>query len=80
MPQATVGPALGGFASLIVCSANLPDKIAIAVDTQMDDGVPNTGTVRGQLHTAGPNPDIAATAASAYAETGANVYTLCRPV
>jgi prepilin-type N-terminal cleavage/methylation domain-containing protein len=77
---ATVGPALGGFVSLIVCSANLPDKIAIAVDTQMDDGVPSTGTVRGQLHTAGPNPDIATSAASSFAETGANVYTLCRSV
>jgi prepilin-type N-terminal cleavage/methylation domain-containing protein len=75
-----VGPALGGFVSLIVCSANLPDKIAIAVDTQMDDGVPNTGTVRGQLHTGGPNPDISTSAASAFAETGANVYTLCRSV
>ena len=75
-----VGPALGGFVSLIVCSANLPDKIAIALDTQMDDGVPNTGTVRGQLHTAGPNPDINTAAAAAYAETGANVYTLCRSV
>ena len=75
-----VGPALGGFVSLIVCSANLPDKIAIAVDTQMDDGVPNTGTVRGQLHTAGPNPDIVSAAASGFAETGANVYTLCRSV
>ena len=58
MPRRRLRPALGGFVSLIVCSANLPDKIAIAVDTQMDDGVPNTGTVRGQLHTAGPNPDI----------------------
>jgi prepilin-type N-terminal cleavage/methylation domain-containing protein len=77
---ATVGPALGGFVSLIVCSANLPDKIAIAVDTQMDDGIPNTGTVRGQLHTGGPNPDIDTSAASGYSETGANVYTLCRSV
>ena len=33
------GVALGGFGGLIVCSANLPDKIATAVDTQMDDGV-----------------------------------------
>jgi len=71
--------ALGGFGGLIVCSAGLPDKIAIAVDTQMDDGVIGTGTVRGQLHTAGPNPNIAAAAdSSAYAETGTNVYTLCR--
>ena len=82
--QATVGPALGGFVSLIVCSANLPDKIAIALDTQMDDGVPNTGTVRGALHTGGPNPDIGGASGMAvstsYAETGANVYTLCRSV
>ena len=82
--QAVVGPALGGFVSLIVCSANLPDKIAIAVDTQMDDGVPNTGTVRGGLHTGGPNPDIGGAAglaaAATYIETGANVYTVCRSV
>ncbi|MGA8006875.1 MAG: prepilin-type N-terminal cleavage/methylation domain-containing protein [Burkholderiales bacterium] len=71
---------LGGFGSLIVCSANLPDKIATAVDTQMDDGTPDKGTVRAILNTAGPNPDIDNTvaAATAYAETGTNVYTLCR--
>ena len=73
------GTSLGGFGGLIICSAGLPDKIAIAVDTQMDDGLVATGTVRGQLHTAGPNPDINSSAdASAYAETGTNVYTLCR--
>jgi prepilin-type N-terminal cleavage/methylation domain-containing protein len=71
--------ALGGFSGIIVCSANLPDKIAIASDTQMDDGVPNAGTVRATLQSA-PNPDIAAatTVAASYAETGTNVYTLCR--
>ena len=76
---ATVGAALGGFVSLIVCSANLPDKIAIAVDTQMDDGVPNTGTVRALLQVA-PNPAIGAAqlATAAYAETGTNIYTVCR--
>jgi len=71
--------ALGGFSALIVCSANMPDKIAIAVDTQMDDGTAATGTVRGQLHAAGPNPAIQDAAPAAnYAETGTNVYTLCR--
>ncbi len=70
---------LGGFGGLIICSAGLPDKIAIAVDTQMDDGLIGTGTVRGQKHTAGPNPNINTAAdSSAYAETGTNVYTLCR--
>src|SRR5687767_4684081 len=27
-----------GFSGLLICSANIPDKIAIATDTQMDDG------------------------------------------
>src|SRR3981189_1518394 len=55
------GAGAGGFSGLIICSANLPDKIAIAVDTQMDDGQRLTGTVRGQLQSA-PNPAIVADA------------------
>jgi prepilin-type N-terminal cleavage/methylation domain-containing protein len=71
--------ALGGFAGIIICSANLPDKIAIAADTQMDDGVSNAGTVRAVAQTA-PNPDVvnATVVAPNYAETGTNLYTLCR--
>ncbi len=71
------GPIMGGFSGLILCSANLPDKIAIAMDTQMDDGVPSTGTVRGDLQAA-PNPNLDNTPQAAYAETGTNVYVLCR--
>jgi prepilin-type N-terminal cleavage/methylation domain-containing protein len=71
------GAGAGGFSGLIICSANLPDKIAIAVDTQMDDGVSLTGTVRGALQAA-PNPAVSAQAAANYAETGTNVYLLCR--
>ena len=81
---APVGPIMGtdaagtgGFSGLIMCSANLPDKIAIAVDTQMDDGVPISGTVRGLLQTA-PNPAPANPATATYAETGTNTYLLCR--
>jgi len=71
----------GGFSGLIICSANLPDKIAIAVDTQMDDGQRLSGTVRGQLQAA-PNPVIVQDAtppgSANYAETGTNTYVLCR--
>lgn len=75
---ATPAPALGGFAGLIVCSANIPDKVAIAIDTQMDDGLIDNGTVRGHIQTS-PNPAIPTTAdATAYAETGTNTYVLCR--
>lgn len=68
-----------GFVGLLICSAGLPDKIAIAVDTQMDDGASNTGTVRSLLQAA-PNPVIGAGQIStpAYAETGTNIYTTCR--
>ena len=34
------------FTSLLLCSANLPDKIAISVDAQTDDGDGKKGTVR----------------------------------
>ena len=67
----------GGFSGLIICSANLNDKIAIAAVVQMDDGVPTTGNVRRQLQTA-PNPDVGKQAAASYAETGTNVYSICR--
>ena len=68
---------LGGFSGLIVCSANIPDKVAIAMDTQMDDGLPGSGTVRAQLQGT-PNPTVAAAAAASYAETGTNTYAICR--
>jgi prepilin-type N-terminal cleavage/methylation domain-containing protein len=79
------GAIFGGFSGLIVCSANLPDKIAIAVDTQMDDGQPATGTVRGLLQAGAPNPvlgagTIATPNATGYAETGTNLYVLCRAI
>jgi prepilin-type N-terminal cleavage/methylation domain-containing protein len=67
-----------GFTSLIICTSNLPDKIAIAVDTQMDDGAIGTGQVRGNLQAA-PNPGTKASAdATAYAENGTNQYLLCK--
>ncbi|HSC95524.1 MAG TPA: prepilin-type N-terminal cleavage/methylation domain-containing protein, partial [Burkholderiales bacterium] len=44
-----------GLNGLIVCSANIPDKIATAVDTQLDDQGSSTGSLRGQLQ-AGANP------------------------
>jgi hypothetical protein len=67
-----------GFTSNIVCSSNLPDKIAIAVDTQMDDSNSTTGQIRGLIQSA-PNPPAAATSPTvAYAETGTNQYLLCK--
>jgi prepilin-type N-terminal cleavage/methylation domain-containing protein len=71
-------PVMNGFSSLIVCSANIPDKVAIAIDTSMDDGVSSTGGVRAELQST-PNPAIGSTSA-AYAETGTNIYVMCRQI
>jgi prepilin-type N-terminal cleavage/methylation domain-containing protein len=70
--------ALTGLFTLIMCSANLPDKIAIAVDSQLDDGDARTGSVRAQAQTTS-NPAINNTVdTNNYAETGTNLYTICR--
>jgi prepilin-type N-terminal cleavage/methylation domain-containing protein len=72
-------PAVAGFTALILCAANYPDKIAISVDAQLDDGIGTTGSVRGMLQTA-PNPPITAAASTAvnYVETGTNQYVVCK--
>src|SRR5262245_1459346 len=43
------------FGGLILCTANLPDKIAISVDSQMDDGKGKAGSVRGKKGSANPS-------------------------
>ena len=65
------------FASLMLCSANLPDKIAISVDSQMDDGDGLKGSVRAMKQTA-PNPADIDAAASTYSEDGVSPYVVCR--
>ena len=76
---ATPAAILGGFAALIVCSANIPDKVAIAIDTSMDDGVLLNGTVRSMLQTT-PNQTLAGNVSASYAETGTNIYLVCRQI
>jgi prepilin-type N-terminal cleavage/methylation domain-containing protein len=65
------------FTSLLLCSANLPDKIAISVDAQMDDGDGKKGNVRAMKQSS-PNPAAVATAASSYVEDGVSTYLACR--
>jgi prepilin-type N-terminal cleavage/methylation domain-containing protein len=79
VPGQALAGATGGFTSIIICTANLPEKMAIAVDTQMDDGQSNNGSVRAQLNDK-PNPGILGVAEKVYVETGSNTYTLCRPL
>ena len=63
-----------GIAGIVVCSNNLPAKIAQAVDTQFDDGIATTGTVRGF-----PGTAAAATVPTAnYVDDGTNFYVVCK--
>ena len=77
--NAAVGVSGLGFTSLIVCSSNLPDKVAIAIDAQIDDSVSATGQVRAQLQTTA-NPFTDPTPATAYVETGVNQYLVCKTI
>ena len=69
------GPATVGLAGLILCTANIPDKIAVAVDMRLDDGAPADGEVRARRQTA-VNEDLGP-AATGYVEDGGS-YLLCR--
>jgi prepilin-type N-terminal cleavage/methylation domain-containing protein len=64
------------FSSLLLCSGNLPDKIAISVDAQMDDGLGKKGSARAMK--AAGNPATIAAAAEDYTEDGVSTYTVCR--
>lgn len=65
------------YTALVLCSANLPDKIAISVDSQMDDGDGKKGNVRGMKQT-GPNPSSINATADTYTEDGVSTYVVCR--
>jgi prepilin-type N-terminal cleavage/methylation domain-containing protein len=84
--QSNAGPAAAPILSgLIICSTNLLGKIASAIDTQFDNGAPDTGTVRGFTQTGSVTPGVAtnptrAAAATAYVDDGSTLYTVCRGV
>jgi prepilin-type N-terminal cleavage/methylation domain-containing protein len=64
------------FSSLILCTANLPDKIAGSVDSQMDDGLGKKGSVRGWKVSG--NPASLNATAQDYTEDGTSTYVICR--
>ena len=66
----------GAAPGVNVCLSQVPGKAAAALDTQLDDGVPATGSIRATLGTAGTNTAPAAAPGAAYTEN--SEYTLCR--
>ncbi|MHB9119129.1 MAG: type II secretion system protein [Burkholderiales bacterium] len=66
---------LGLAAGPIICMGSVPGTAAIAIDTALDDGVPNTGSVRGILGVGNTQP-AGVVGATAYVE--ASTYTICK--
>lgn len=60
---------------LIVCLSSVPGQAAISIDKQLDDGLPNGGSLRATLSD-GTTLTAPGTAATTY--VGENFYTLCR--
>jgi len=68
-----------GLPTLIVCQSSLPDRVTAGVESQLDDGNPTSGQMRGVMQTSStPQALGAATQVGAYVETGALRYILCR--
>lgn len=69
-----------GFAGLVVCSSNLPAKIAQAVDSQFDDGNGLTGQVKATTGGTANAPAITpASTTTNYVDDG-TIYTVCRNI
>ncbi|MFP5403160.1 MAG: type II secretion system protein [Gammaproteobacteria bacterium] len=62
-----------GITGIVICSNNLIAKIAQAIDTQFDDGEPDTGSVRAATGT-----DASAAAAADYVDDGSSTYVVCK--
>jgi prepilin-type N-terminal cleavage/methylation domain-containing protein len=86
-PSNSVGGIVGvqtgglGLSPLIVCESSVPDRIASAVDAQLDDGLPNSGTVRAYKQSSsiedvtGKTPNV-----TAYEETGTSQFVVCKMI
>jgi prepilin-type N-terminal cleavage/methylation domain-containing protein len=76
--NALVMPAgAGGLTGNKVCMSQVPGKAAAAVDAQLDDGLPNSGSLRATPGVSGANTAPGGTVAGGVYNEGA-VYTICR--
>lgn len=70
------------FSGLVACVSNVSERIAVTIDSQLDDQLANHGYVRGlrQPNDGTFNPPLAATdgTLSTYIEDGNSRYVMCR--
>lgn len=65
-----------GLSGQVLCSTNLPGKIANAIDAQFDDGLPGKGQVRGTNDATKINAKL--DDGAAYNDDGSTVYVVCK--
>ena len=66
-----------GISRLMICSSGLADRVAAAVDAQLDDGIPKTGSLRAQK-TKSQDTIESAAYAQPYSDTGSTPFTICK--
>ena len=69
------GGAGSGLKGLVICESHIPDKAALAIDNQIDDGKSNSGTLRAVKESTSTS---LTTADASYVEDGTSYYTLCK--
>lgn len=68
-----------GFSGLVLCTNSLAGRIAETVDSQFDDGKPNSGSVRATATNTGTSAaDLAQTTQTAYVDDNATNYRICK--
>lgn len=86
-PNNAVGGIVGvqdgglGMGGPVICTTNVPDRVALALDAQLDDSRPNFGTVRA-LNQGGnaPTQNAQPLNAQTYTETGGTPHVVCKTV
>ena len=73
-------PAVPGIGGVMICSSQVPDKVAIAVDNQTDDGRSRSGQVRAVNATGNAAIGAGQAPAATYQETGTTTYVVCRAI
>lgn len=68
---------MGNFNAVVICMSQVPGSAATALDNQIDDGQPGTGTLRATQQAGAANTAPGAVAA-AYSED--QRYTICTPL
>lgn len=69
----------GNALPLALCLGNIPGRAALALDNQLDDGVPGTGAVRSSIGIGNVAPDEEAPAATVSYNENVS-YTVCKAV